>query len=66
MKTDKVVDGVLIKATQPPPGETYAWPEGVTKIGDRAFYDWHEFNQPFHIPESVTRVGARALEGFRL
>ena len=57
MKTDKVIDGVLIKATKPKAGKQYVWPKGVTKIGGYAFYDWHNFNQPFSIPESVTKIG---------
>ena len=46
MKTDKVINGVLIKATQPEGGYPYEWPEGVTKIGEGAFYDWNSFNRP--------------------
>jgi hypothetical protein len=60
MKTDKVVDGVLIKATMPPEGEQYEWPEGVKEIGDYAFY-WYEFNQPFSIPEGVKKIGDYAF-----
>ena len=57
METDEVINGVLIKATQPKTGEPYVWPEGVTKIGDYAFAGWENFNQPFSIPKSVTEIG---------
>ena len=61
MKTDKVVDGVLIEATQPEEGQPYEWPDGVTTIGDGAFYNWKNFNQPFSIPEGVTKIGYGAF-----
>jgi hypothetical protein len=61
MKTDKVIDGVLFKATQPKAGEHYVWPEGVTKIGEYAFDSWTSFNQPFSIPEGVTEIGEYAF-----
>ena len=64
MKTDKVVDGVLIKATEPEKGEAYVWPEGVTKIGKWAFSNWKSFNQPFSIPEGVTRIEDCAFSGW--
>jgi hypothetical protein len=57
MKTDEVIDGVLIKATQPEKDEPYVWPDGVTAIGDYAFYNWYNFNQQFSIPKSVTEIG---------
>ena len=56
MKTDKVIDGVLVKATQPKTGEPYVWPKGVTGIGECAFSNWKSFNQPFSIPEGVTKI----------
>jgi hypothetical protein len=61
MKTDKVIDGVLIKATQPKAGKPYVWPKGVTKIGAWAFGSWNSFNQPFSIPEGVTEIGEYAF-----
>jgi hypothetical protein len=61
MKTDKVIDGVLIEATHPKVGKPYEWPEGVTKIGYRAFYNWAFFNQSFSIPEGVTEIGEYAF-----
>lgn len=61
MKTDRVINGVLIAATQPPDGEPYVWPEGVTEIGDAAFYGWHTFNHPFAIPEWITEIGYGAF-----
>ncbi len=64
MKTDEVIDGVLITATQPEKGEPYIWPEGVTEIGEYAFYNWHNFNQPFSIPEGVTEIGEWAFYGW--
>jgi len=61
MKTDEVINGTLVKATQPKDGKPYVWPKGVTKIGDSAFSNWHSFNQPFSIPEGVTEIGACAF-----
>ena len=46
MKTDEVINGTLVKATQPKDGKPYVWPKGVTEIGAWAFYRWHSFNQP--------------------
>jgi len=61
MKTDEVINGMLIKATQPKEGEPYVWPKGVTEIGHWAFYDWTNFNQSFSIPEGVTKIGVCAF-----
>ena len=61
MKTDEVINGTLVKATQPKDGEPYIWPKGVTEIGSYAFSDWHNFNQPFSIPKSVTEIGDYAF-----
>ena len=61
MKTDKVIDGVLIEATQPKTGKPYVWPKGVTEIGEDAFSNWKSFNQLFSIPESVSRIGEGAF-----
>ena len=64
MKTDKVIDGVLIKTTQPEEGQPYVWPEGVTAIGAWAFDGWDSFNQPFSIPEGVTEIGGYAFSNW--
>ena len=64
MKTDKVINGVLIKATQPEEGDTYEWPEGVTEIGNNAFSYWSSFNRPFSIPEGVTKIGEEAFSSW--
>ena len=64
MKTDKVIDGVLIKATRPKAGKPYVWPKGVTEIGKYAFYNWYNFNHPFSIPESVTKIGVCAFSNW--
>ena len=65
MKTDKVIDGVLIRATEPKTGEPYIWPGGVTAIGEYAFYNWESFNQPFSIPASVTKIGKVAFYNWK-
>ena len=64
MKTDKVIDGVLIKATKPKAGKPYVWPKGVTEIGGYAFSDWKSFNQPFSIPKDVTKIGEWAFSNW--
>ena len=64
MKTDEVINGTLVKATQPKDGKPYVWPKGVTKIGDSAFSNWHSFNQSFNIPESVTEIGSWAFSNW--
>jgi hypothetical protein len=64
MKTDKVINGVLIEATQPEKGEPYIWPKGVTEIENYAFYNWTSFNQPFSIPEGVIEIGRWAFYGW--
>lgn len=46
MKTDKIIDGVLIKATKPKKDEPYIWPDGVIEIGDYAFANWYDYNYP--------------------
>ena len=36
-------------------------PQGVTSIGDKAFYYWASNNQPLVIPNSVTSIGSQAF-----
>jgi hypothetical protein len=64
MKTDEVINGTLVKATQPKYGEPYIWPEGVTEIGACVFYYWTSFNQPFSIPEGVTKIREYAFSNW--
>lgn len=61
MRADKVEDGVLIEATQPPAGEEYVWPEDVVKIGAGAFSHWCGYDAPLRIPEGVTHIGHMAF-----
>jgi hypothetical protein len=48
---------------QYPNGETEGViiPQGVTSIGNQAFYNWLANNQPLVIPDSVTSIGIAAL-----
>ncbi len=54
---------VTVDKAQYPNGETEGViiPQGVTSIGDRAFRNWPENNQPLVIPNSVTSIGAEAF-----
>ena len=51
---------------QYPDGETEGViiPQGVTKIGQAAFFQWSSNNQPLIIPNSVTSIGAGAFNGW--
>ncbi len=48
---------------QYPNGETEGViiPQGVTTIGNFAFYNWQSNNKPLVIPDSVTSIGVRAF-----
>jgi len=72
MKTDEVINGVLVHATFPADGTPYVWPEGVTVVGVEAFcpssenengYRWEEYDHPLTIPEGVTHIGNSAFSG---
>lgn len=65
MRFDKVVNGELTKATKPKKGRRYIWPEAVTKIGPRAFYNWTDFDVAIEIPTTVTEIGDQAFAGWR-
>ncbi len=59
-------DGALFTyrgKAQYPNGETEGViiPQGVTSIGDRAFYGWESNDQPLVIPNSVTSIGDYAF-----
>jgi len=64
MKTDKIINGVLIRATQPKDEAAYVWHEGVVEIGSSAFYDRTHFNKKFSIPENVTEIGEHVFFGW--
>ena len=60
----QIDNGVLVKYTEEPGITEVVIPEGVTSIGNGAFY-WCESLINIHIPENVTSIGERAFEGCR-
>ena len=43
--------------------DSIIWQDGVTQIGEKAFYEAHGFTGDLVIPEGITKIGAKAFYG---
>ena len=56
----QIEDGVLIKYTEEPGVTEVVIPDGVTEIGDRAFYECESLTS-ITLPDGVTEIGKYAF-----